>query len=97
MIQPTLFEGNPGGGAVVDAQAYGVPCIVSDIPVNREIPSCYETAFFQPHESKDLAQRMKEAIDVYDPQKEYESRSNYEAFYNEYDAVITDMISRKGK
>jgi glycosyltransferase involved in cell wall biosynthesis len=37
LVQPTLFEGGPGGGAVYDAVALGVPCLVSDIPVNREI------------------------------------------------------------
>lgn len=37
VIQPTLFEGGPGGGAVYDAIGMGVPAIVSDISVNREI------------------------------------------------------------
>jgi glycosyltransferase involved in cell wall biosynthesis len=37
LIQPTMFEGGPGGGAVYDAVALGVPCIVSDIPINLEI------------------------------------------------------------
>ena len=37
LIQPTLFEGGPGGGAVFDAAALGVRCIVSDISVNREL------------------------------------------------------------
>ena len=33
LIQPTLFEGGPGGGAVFDAVSLGVPCIVSNIKV----------------------------------------------------------------
>lgn len=37
VIQPTLFEGGPGGGAVYDAISINTPSIVSDIPVNREI------------------------------------------------------------
>ena len=37
VIQPTLFEGAPGGGSVCDAIGLGVPAIISDIPVNREI------------------------------------------------------------
>ncbi len=37
VIQPTLFEGGPGGGAVYDAVSLDVPVILSDIPVNREI------------------------------------------------------------
>lgn len=37
LIQPTLFEGGPGGGAVFDAVSVGVRCLVSDITVNREL------------------------------------------------------------
>ena len=37
MVQPTLFEGGPGGGAAYDATALGIPVIASDIPVNRGI------------------------------------------------------------
>lgn len=39
MLQPTKFEGGPGGGSVYDAIALGVPCIVSNIPINYEISS----------------------------------------------------------
>lgn len=37
VVQPTAFEGGPGGGSVFDAVALGVRSIVSDLPVNREI------------------------------------------------------------
>lgn len=37
LVQPTLFEGGPGGGSVYDAVSLGVPAIVSDVPVNLEI------------------------------------------------------------
>ena len=37
LIQPTLFEGSPGGFSVADAVAYGVPVLLSDIPINREV------------------------------------------------------------
>src|SRR5262249_55024043 len=37
VIQPTLFEGGPGGGAVYDAVALGKRVVLSDIPINREI------------------------------------------------------------
>lgn len=37
LIQPTLFEGGPGGGAVYDAVSLGVRCVVSDIAVNLEL------------------------------------------------------------
>jgi glycosyltransferase involved in cell wall biosynthesis len=44
VVQPTAFEGGPGGGSVFDAVAVGAPAIVSDIAVNREIEEhvcCY--------------------------------------------------------
>ncbi|MCX7227970.1 MAG: glycosyltransferase [Burkholderiales bacterium] len=37
LVQPTLFEGGPGGGAAYDAVSLGVPALLSDIPVNREL------------------------------------------------------------
>ncbi len=37
VIQPTRFEGGPGGGAIYNAVSLDVPAIVSDIPVNREV------------------------------------------------------------
>jgi glycosyltransferase involved in cell wall biosynthesis len=54
MIQPTLFEGGPGGGAAFDAVSLGVRCLVSDIAVNRELiePG---VAFFPPGDSAALA------------------------------------------
>ena len=36
IIQPTLFEGSPGGGVLEDAISIGVPAIISDIKVNLE-------------------------------------------------------------
>ena len=38
VIQPSRFEGGPGGGSVYDATSLGVRSIVSDIPVNLELP-----------------------------------------------------------
>jgi len=38
VIQPTLFEGGPGGGSVYDAVSLGVRGVVSDIPINFELP-----------------------------------------------------------
>lgn len=58
VIQPTLFEGGPGGGSVYDAVALGVPAIASDIPVNREISEPGVT-FFAAGSAEDLADKMK--------------------------------------
>jgi glycosyltransferase involved in cell wall biosynthesis len=57
IIQPTLFEGGPGGGAVYESVAYGIPSIVSDIPVNKEIEDETVT-FFKTGSPEDLAEKM---------------------------------------
>jgi glycosyltransferase involved in cell wall biosynthesis len=63
VIQPTLFEGGPGGGAVYDAVGLGKRVIVSDIPVNREI-SRYVDRYFDPHDAADLASAMVSISDT---------------------------------
>lgn len=57
MIQPTLFEGGPGGGAVYNAIALATPALVSDIPVNREI-TCGDVRYFPPGDAGVLAALM---------------------------------------
>jgi glycosyltransferase involved in cell wall biosynthesis len=61
LIQPTLFEGGPGGGAVYDAVSLGVPCIVSDIEVNLELNEA-GVRFFHAGDSADLALAMTDAL-----------------------------------
>ena len=53
VIQPTLFEGSPGGLAVADAIGVGQRVIVSDIPVNREIQQ-YVGDYFPPTDARAL-------------------------------------------
>lgn len=62
VIQPSLFEGGPGGGSVYDAHALGVRCIVSDIPVNREIPPDPAISYFEPRNAASLARLMELAL-----------------------------------
>jgi glycosyltransferase involved in cell wall biosynthesis len=59
VIQPSLFEGGPGGGAVYDAVAAGVPAIVSNIGVNLEIGDEENVVFFEARSCDDLALKMK--------------------------------------
>lgn len=61
IIQPTLFEGGPGGGAVYESVAYGIPSIVSDIPVNKEIDD-ESVTFFVTGSPEDLASKMVEVF-----------------------------------
>ncbi len=58
LVQPTLFEGVPGGGSVQIAIALGLPVIVSDIPVNREIIDG-DVHFFCAGNSLDLFEKME--------------------------------------
>lgn len=57
VVQPTLFEGTPGGGCVYDAAALGVPAILSDIPVNREVVMDH-AFYFEAGNEQDLAEKM---------------------------------------
>jgi glycosyltransferase involved in cell wall biosynthesis len=61
VIQPTLFEGGPGGGSVYDAVSTRTPCIVSDIPVNREI-DIGVVRFFTAGSAEDLAAKMADML-----------------------------------
>lgn len=61
VIQPTAFEGGPGGGSVFDAVALGVPTLVSDIPVNREIEQ-FVTAFFDLEDPASLVHAMHTSL-----------------------------------
>lgn len=61
VVQPTAFEGGPGGGAVFDAVALGVPSLVSAIPVNREIAD-YVTRYFPLDDVPALAAAMREVL-----------------------------------
>lgn len=58
LIQPTQFEGGPGGGSVYQAVASGVRCVLSDIPVNLEIKDEPFVTFFKLCDSKDLAMKL---------------------------------------
>ena len=61
VIQPTLFEGGPGGGSVYDAVSLGVPVILSDIKVNREVEG-KNVWWFEAGSPADLAKKMEDVI-----------------------------------
>lgn len=62
IIQPTLFEGDPGGGSYYDAVSIGVPAIISDIAVNLEAQGEKNTLFFKTKDSQDLKEKMQLAL-----------------------------------
>ena len=63
VIQPTLYEGSPGGGEIEDAVSLGKRSIVSDIPVNLEMKEDTVT-FFRTGSVSDLADKMKQILDT---------------------------------
>jgi glycosyltransferase involved in cell wall biosynthesis len=64
VIQTTLFEGSPGGGAVDDAVSMGIPAIVSDIDVNKEIDE-ENIVFFKTRSDEELAVKMKGMLETH--------------------------------
>ncbi|WP_374951146.1 glycosyltransferase [Mucilaginibacter sp.] len=63
LLQPTQFEGGPGGFSVYDAVAYGEPCILSDINVNKEINDNELLTFFKVNDENDLAKKMEAQLE----------------------------------
>lgn len=61
MIQPTAFEGAPGGYGANDAISVGTPTIISDIPVNRELGD-EATAYFPLDDVDALTARMETVL-----------------------------------
>lgn len=61
LIQPTLFEGGPGGGSVYNAISIGAKSIVSNIRINKEIRS-NNILFFKAKNHKSLALKMEGLI-----------------------------------
>ena len=64
VIQPTLCEGGPGGGAVYDAVSLGIRAIVSDIPINRELSGEPTVAFFSTGDPEALAEAMERTLET---------------------------------
>ncbi len=63
LIQPTLFEGGPGGGSTYNAICLGKTCLLSDIDINKEA-SVYEKAYyFERSNPLDLATLMVKHMD----------------------------------
>jgi glycosyltransferase involved in cell wall biosynthesis len=69
VIQPTLFEGGPGGGSVYDAICIGKRSIVSDIPINHELPlNDGSITLFRQRDPTDLIIKSKQVMATpYDP------------------------------
>ena len=63
VVQPTLFEGGPGGGSVYDAISLGIPAILSDIEINKELDGCgFDLHFFPSQDHYRLASVMNSYV-----------------------------------
>lgn len=58
LIQPTLFEGDPGGCSVYEAVSYGKKVVMSDIPVNKEAKGTKGVFYFSPFDYEKLGEIM---------------------------------------
>ena len=61
IIQPSRFEGGPGGGVAYHAIALGRPLLLSDLPVNREVIGD-RVMFFPCENAEDLAKLMRDRL-----------------------------------
>lgn len=98
VVQPTLFEGGAGGGAVHSAVALKVPVILSDIPINKEIEETERILFFQVQNADDLAKRMIYMIENPLPAAELDEvrafrKENAEKLAAFYYEMICDTVS----
>lgn len=90
VLQPTLFEGSPGGMSVCDAVSMGIPVIMSDIEVNREVQA--DNVFlFKAGDNEDLADKMTDllGLKLTPPSKDILIRSAQESAERLGDALIT--------
>ncbi|HET7930333.1 MAG TPA: glycosyltransferase [Rhodanobacteraceae bacterium] len=98
LLQPTLFEGGPGGGAVYDAIGLGVPAIVSDIPVNAEI-DCGDVRFFHTGDAMDLADKTSELLGSPSPRPARDTllsrgETNLKRLGNAIADFLADIVAR---
>ena len=69
LIQPTLFEGGPGGGSCRDAISLDTEIFASDIEINREI-NCGTVKYFNAKNSSELSKLMLDSEKLIPKKKE---------------------------
>ena len=97
LVQPTLFEGGPGGGSTYEAVALGQRVLLSDLPVNLEVDGG-DVRFFPCGDYLALARLMTTVLDEAPKQRdpaalsansEARLRRNGEAIWASIDSAIT--------
>lgn len=64
LLQPSLFEGDPGGCSAYNAASLLIPVIMSDIRVNREAEGVNGITLFEAENPDSLAACMKDALET---------------------------------
>lgn len=104
LVQPTLFEGGPGGGSTYEAVALGQRVLLSDLPVNREIDGG-DVRFFPAGDHRVLGELMAAILDETPPPRnsaaliaksEARLKRNGEAVWAAIRAAIEARQSRQG-
>ena len=80
LIQPSLFEGDPGGCSVYNANSLVIPSIIADIRVNNEVEDSDLIRHFEAKNPEDLADKMIKLLDEHRerPSKEMVIKHNEE-------------------
>lgn len=99
ILQPTLFEGYPGGGVVKEGNALLIPVIMSDIRVNQEADGCESITLFKAEDYQDLAECMrnemkKERENVILEKVVVRNRENVEKLAQFYVNMIEEVIEK---
>lgn len=73
LIQPSLFEGDPGGCSVYNANSLMVPSIMADIRVNNEVEDSELISHFEAKNSQSLADELIKILgkEVIKPDREH--------------------------
>lgn len=72
-VNPTLFEGF--GMTAVEAIMLGAPCLLTDIPVNREVTMGYADFYYPPESANVLAEKILESLSKKYTDEELKSRA----------------------
>lgn len=96
LVQPSVYEGF--GIPPLEAMSQGTPCILSDIPVFKEIYSEFPVTFFKVNDSDDLCRKMtgykEEKIDISNLKEKYSYKQSAEKIVSTIEQVRLRMISR---
>ena len=82
-VFPSLYEGL--GGALIEAQAAGLPICCNDIPVFHEVVTPENANFFSSHDTSSIVRSLTELIENKDLRREYgiKSLENYKSNFQE--------------